>query len=328
METMTQLGFELGDCCNKPTGRSEMLPFKMPRFTELKNRIHISFSGGKTSAYMTKMILDHFKQHSPETEIQVVFANTGQEHEETLTFIDRCDKRLGFNTVWIEAVVSSEKGVGTSYKVVTYETASRNGQPYADVIAKYGIPNQAYNHCTRETKLQPMISYFRNIGWKPKSYSVAVGIRADEMDRMSPKSMESGVWYPCIDAGVTKDDVRAWWTTQSFNLNIPEHLGNCTWCWKKSNRKLLTIAKSNPEMFDFPVRMEAIHGRSGSFKDGHKITNRTFFRGNRTAQDILAESQLPFVPFSDDNFIPYDEEMDAHGSCGDSCEVGADKNDL
>jgi hypothetical protein len=304
-----------------------MKTFRAPS-SGVKDKISISFSGGKTSAYMTKMVLDYFKEHEPSKQILVIFANTGQEHEETLKFIHKCDQEFGFNTIWIEADVSSEMGVGTNYKVVTYETASRDGKPYADVIAKYGIPNQKYNHCTRETKLNPMTAYYRSIGWKPKTYSVAVGIRADEMQRLSPKSMEAGVWYPCIDAGVTKEDVRGWWADQSFNLMIPEHLGNCTWCWKKSNRKLLTIARSNPEMFDFPARMEVQHGLSGYKGAGYEGVKRTFFRGNRTAQDIIEESKGRFEPFVDWKFIPYDEDMDEHGSCGDSCEVGADKNDL
>ena len=69
-----------------------MKPFVYPKRYPLKDRISISFSGGKTSAYMTKMLLDHFRKHEPWREIVVTFANTGQEHEETLKFVDRCDK--------------------------------------------------------------------------------------------------------------------------------------------------------------------------------------------------------------------------------------------
>jgi hypothetical protein len=308
-----------------------MQPFKLPnpKFTKLKNRIHLSFSGGKTSAYMTKMVLDYFREHSPETEIQVVFANTGQEHEETLKFIDRCDKHFGFGVVWIEADVNPERGKGIRHKIVNFETASRNGAPFEAYIAKHGIPNQVFSQCTSRLKVEPMESYSKSRGWKKGEYSVAVGIRADEMARMSFVSMDSGVWYPCIDAGVDKDDVRAWWATQPFNLNIPEHLGNCTWCWKKSNRKLFTIAKEHPEMFEFPARMEEQYGfAGGERRDGEERKRRVFFRGNRTTQDILAAAQQPFEPFHDERFVPYDEDMDAHGSCGDSCEIGADKNDL
>jgi hypothetical protein len=34
----------------------------------------------------------------------VVFANTGQEREETLEFVKQCDDHFGFGTVWIEGV--------------------------------------------------------------------------------------------------------------------------------------------------------------------------------------------------------------------------------
>jgi hypothetical protein len=205
-----------------------MKPFIYPAAKyPLKDRISISFSGGKTSAYMTKMLLDHFRKHEPWREILVTFANTGQEHEETLKFVDRCDKAFGFNVVWLEAVVNHGARKATGHRIVDFEAASRNGEPFEEVIKKYGIPNKSYNHCTRETKLQPMISYHESVGWKHGEYSVAIGIRADEQDRVSLKTMSKGGFYPCIDAGVTKEDVRLWWSQQDFNLNIPEHLSNC-----------------------------------------------------------------------------------------------------
>ena len=62
----------------------------------------ISFSGGATSAYMTKLLLE--KLNPNEYEIKVVFANTGKEREETLEFVRDCDIRWGFNTVWVECI--------------------------------------------------------------------------------------------------------------------------------------------------------------------------------------------------------------------------------
>ena len=44
----------------------------------------ISFSGGRTSGYMTKKLLETKKKWK---EVLVLFANTGQEHEKTLEFI-------------------------------------------------------------------------------------------------------------------------------------------------------------------------------------------------------------------------------------------------
>lgn len=209
----------------------------------LRDKIAISFSGGKSSAYMTKMLLDHFRANEPEHQILVIFANTGQEHPETLRFIDQCDREFGFGTVWIEAV-TNPRGVGMGYRVVNFEAASRDGSPFEQAIQKYGIFNKTYPNCTGRLKTEPMNAYLRDHGLEGAQF--AVGIRADEIHRASGKSMDKGVFYPLVDAGVTKEDVRDWWATQPFNLNIPEHLGNCVWCWKKSNRKLLTIAKSHP----------------------------------------------------------------------------------
>lgn len=309
------------------TGRKQMPEFVMPK-QGLKERVTISFSGGKTSAYMTKMLLDYLRQHAPEKHVVVTFANTGQEHEETLKFVDRCDKAFGFGVVWLEAEVTQQAGIGIRHKIVNFETASRNGEPFRDYIAKHGIPNRMYNQCTARLKIEPMDHYRKSVlGWKNGTYSTAIGIRADEMDRVSLRSIEKyGAFYPCVDAGVTKDDVRAWWAEQDFNLNIPEHLGNCTWCWKKSNRKLLTLARSNPEIFDFPSRMEREYSLAGGERrDGQERQPRVFFRGNRSTLDLLAEAAKGgFEPFQDDKFIPFDDDLDVGGACGDSCEIYAD----
>lgn len=298
-----------------------------PRFP-LRDRISISFSGGKTSAYMTKMLLDYFREHEPWREIVVTFANTGQEHEETLKFVDRCDKAFGFGVVWLEAVVNPVRRKATAHRVVTFETAARRGEPFEEVIKKYGVPNKSYNHCTRETKLAPMMSYYDSLGWKYGEYSIAIGIRADEIDRISMKTMASGGFYPCADSGVTKDDVRVWWSQQSFNLYIPEQLGNCTWCWKKSLRKLMTLTRTHPEIFEFPRRMEAEHALSGGQRrDGGVKEPRIFFRENNSTETLFAKAALGnFTPFEDDKFIPFDDELDVGGACGDSCEIGADED--
>lgn len=305
-----------------------MKKFVYPKKYPLKDRISISFSGGKTSAYMTKMLLDHFREHEPEREISVVFANTGQEHEETLKFVERCDKEFRFGVVWLEAVVNPIRGKATSFKIADYETASRKGEPFEEVIKKYGIPNKSYNHCTRETKLAPMVSYYESIGWKRGDYSIAIGIRADEIDRVSQKTMEKGGFYPCVDAGVTRDDVREWWAQQDFNLNIPEQLGNCTWCWKKSLRKLMTLTQTHPEIFDFPRRMEAEHALSGGKRrDGGVKEPRVFFRENNNTETLFEKAtEGDFTPYEDDKFIPFDDELDVGGGCGDSCEIGADED--
>lgn len=311
--------------------RDGMKPFVYPRRFPLKEHITISFSGGKTSAYMTKMLLDHFRKHEPWRKVYVTFCNTGLEHEETLKFVERCDREFGFGVVWMEAVVNPERGKGIRHKIVNFETASRNGEPFEAYIAKYGIPNAAFKQCNSRLKTDVMDDYRRSIGLKKGTFSTAIGIRADEMDRVSLTGMVTmNLFYPCVDAGVTKGDVREWWAHQSFNLNIPEHLGNCVTCWKKSKRKLLTIARDYPSAFDFMLRMEREHQWSGAKirRDGQVVTEpRVFFRKNETAEMLLREAaEGDFTPFEDDKFIPFDDDLDVGGSCGDSCEIGADED--
>lgn len=259
-------------------------------------------------------------------EINVVFANTGQEHPATLDFIRDCDLMLGFNTVWLEAVVSPEQGKGVRHRIVTHKTASRDGRPFRDYIAKYGIPNMGSPQCTTRLKENVLDSYRREIGWGKGTFKTAIGIRADEMHRMSVRADEAGFIYPLITAGFTKEmvinRVRSW----GFDLTIPEHLGNCTWCWKKSYRKLLTVAKNNPEFLEFPARMER---EFSGFKCNPAVTSpdgrRLFFRGHRSTADLIEAARQPFEEFTDKYHIPYDERFDFGVGCGDSCEIGSDE---
>lgn len=300
-----------------------------------KPRISISFSGGRSSAVMTKMILDRFRESA---EIVVTFANTGCEHEATLEFVRDCDLHWGFNTVWIEAVIG-EAGVGPRAKIVSFETAARSGEPFESAIRKHGIFNPAMPNCTGRLKVDPMWSYLRDdCGWRKGEFVTAIGIRADEADRCNPKWREQFLWYPLVEWGIGKRQVNAMMKAVEFDLKLPgDHYGNCVWCWKKTDRKLFTVAKYNPEFFDFPKRMEKQYGHVHKTRnkdaqiDGF---NRTFFRKDRSAEDILElaakgdfaeyrdKTEYLELPFWDDS---WDDELDVGGSCGDSCEIGAEE---
>ena len=159
----------------------------------MKNLV-ISFSGGETSALMTDLLLREARDEYGA--ICVVFANTGQERNETLDFVRDCDEHFGFGTVWLEAVVHHNATRANTHRIVTYETAARLGGhgPFHDAIRKYGIPNQKFPGCTRDLKQNPIRSYIEGeLGWA--DYDLAIGIRIDEIDRMRNRSE---VIYPLV----------------------------------------------------------------------------------------------------------------------------------
>jgi hypothetical protein len=255
---------------------------------------------------MTKQLVDNF---SHIYDFVIVFANTGQENEKTLVFVDRCAREWGLDIVWVEAVVFPGARVGTKHRVVSFETAARRGEPFEAVIEKYGIPNRNYPHCTRELKQKPIHSYLRSIGWKLGEYQTAIGIRTDETRRVGGEA-KYRIVYPLIDLFPTdKQDVNAWFEQQPFNLGLREHEGNCSWCWKKTLTKHARLIKETPEIYSFPRRMERIHALTGS---GHGP--RVFFRTGLSTDQLFAlcdqASALP--PLAGD---------DAAGGCGESCEM-------
>lgn len=298
-------------------------------------------SGGETSAYMTWWLLQHAHEYGY-TDIHVTFANTGEEHENTLEFIRRCDEHFGFNTVWLEAVHHQVLGKGPTHRIVSYETASRRGEPFEAFIQKHGIPNQKFKKCTSNLKKAPMEHYAKTIlRWKRGTYDTAIGIRVDEIDRMSSSAEKDRIVYPLISWHPrTKPQINSWWEGQPFRLELKGYEGNCKWCWKKSFRKHYTLVGEHPEFYDFPRRMERVHGRTGpefrrgTFSDGTPVPwdyQRTFFRDNKSVHDLERERALrilsgTFVPADDESQI-FDPDLDIGAGCEESCEVFSEEDE-
>ena len=78
----------------------------------------ISFSGGRTSAYMLYRILEAHQMSLPKEAI-VCFANTGKEEEATLKFVHDCEKNWGVEIHWLEY-----QNAEPSFKRVNFVTAS------------------------------------------------------------------------------------------------------------------------------------------------------------------------------------------------------------
>lgn len=248
----------------------------------MNKRILISFSGGKTSAYMTWCLLKKYEAiYFPEhkmflgierldgmiftVEILVIFANTSKENDETLDFIRDCDLNFGFNTIWIEAIMN-DYGIGATYKIVNYETACRDGSVYEAVIAKHGIQNIENLHCTRELKTVPITKLVRDYGWDNLTYYTAIGYRIDEPKRWKKKKQREAqvakkhIYYFVDEKPTTKLQINGWWNFQSFNLQLEDHEGNCDMCYKKSENKLIAIVGCRPKKADWWEDMQLKYG--------------------------------------------------------------------
>lgn len=212
----------------------------------------VLFSGGRTSAFLSKYV----KEYSKYKNAIFIFANTGKEKEETLIFADKCDKEFNLNLVWLETKINSEKGKGTRYKIVNFETASRNGEPFEEMLKKYPLPNNKASNCTRELKQNPIISYLRD-NYKDYKIIRIVGIRADEAHRKSINAEKENIIYPlCDETPVNSKFIRNWWERQSFDLGLKDYEGNCDLCFKKSLKKRLTIINENPNIAEWWLEME------------------------------------------------------------------------
>lgn len=288
----------------------------------MKTNLLVSFSGGETSAFMAQWLWKHKRD---EYNMVFVFANTGQENQETIDFVRKCSEYFGFDVVCIEAKVEAGRK-GTGYNVVPVQKLNMNGKPFESVIAKYGIPNVNSPHCTRELKERPIAAYATDLFGD--AYYTAIGIREDEFDRISPSKKERKLLYPLISwVPMTKQKINFFWSQQPFRLQLKGYEGNCKTCWKKSRAKLYQIAKEDPQRFGFMAQMEKKYEYFTPSSRIALITARgekpkapyRFFRGNKTVADILSEAQTWDGSVTDDTQdLNFQLNIDLDG---ESCEV-------
>ena len=110
----------------------------------------ISFSGGRTSGYMLRQILDAYDGWLPDG-IVAVFANTGKEMAQTLDFVKDCGERWDVPIVWLEY----NPGLPEKFEIVSHRTASGIGEPFEHLLADRGmLPNPVARFCTSELKIR------------------------------------------------------------------------------------------------------------------------------------------------------------------------------
>lgn len=234
--------------------------FAMPRL--------ISFSGGRSSAMMLKIIADNGFCDDD----FVLFANTGKERPETLDFVHEVGNRWGIPIVWIEGTFGPynlETGTmveSVGFKVVDYHNASRNGEPFSAMNSWVNcghVPNRVTRFCTKYLKVIPMKRYLESLGID--DFDNVMGIRFDEPARY--RKYKGDGTFPLVDMRITEADVFRFWSAQPFDLQLKQYEGNCDLCHLKSLKKLKTIiAEQGEQISDWWIKEE-------------RKTNSTFLTG-------------------------------------------------
>lgn len=249
----------------------------------------ISFSGGRTSAFM----LHEIAQAGLDDDVHVMFANTGKEREETLIFVKRCADAWGLKIEWLEYMrqyipkyksgamsarmrairkIAAQDGRTYEYprgrkergfREVSFETAARFGEPFDNMIDLNGLPNRSLRMCTSEMKIRVIKK--RMLEHKHDYWDVVLGLRSDEPRRVTNKRAPTKERWdhllPLADAGVVVRDVMNFWSKQPFDLGLEQHEGNCDDCFMKSVRNKQRLVKARPQSADWWLRGEE---RTGS----------------------------------------------------------------
>ena len=224
----------------------------------------ISFSGGRTSAFMLHKVLLNGGGQLP-SQAKIIFANTGKEEEATLKFVDECSKRWNVPIAWLEyAEVDGEH----SFKVVDYQTASRNGEPFEQIIKHFNnaLPNGRARYCSANLKTRTFYRYLKSIGWE--EWQSFLGIRADEPKRVvkfrtnpNPEGKHETVYLPLAQDNISSKDVSNFWKQQDFDLGLPNingktmH-GNCDLCMLKPKAQILSLIQEKPERALWWIKQE------------------------------------------------------------------------
>lgn len=261
----------------------------------------ISFSGGRTSAYMLHKILQ--SNNGLPDEAIVCFANTGKEDEATLVFVKECQDRWNVPIHWLEFKWSEEGK--DRWKEVSFETASRNGEPFEELIrSRNYLPNPVSRFCTVELKVRVMHRYLKANGWT--EWTSMLGIRADEPRRLAKIGNQDygkheEKFAPLGISGISAKNVGKFWEESEFDLGLPNMNGvtmhgNCDLCFLKGATQIFSLIQEKPSRAEWWAKMEALALALASKPDGAR------FRKDRPGYaEMLRFSREQFDMFPADN---------------------------
>lgn len=268
----------------------------------------VSFSGGRTSAYLVHCI-EKMRKAGEIDNVHYVYMDTGAEHPKTYEFIKNCVDHFGIDLICLRPVTNMEKGKGNGYKVVGIDECTNDLQPWIDMSKKYGLPYVHGAFCTDRMKTTPFIKWANDTFGKD-NYTSWLGIRIDEKQRLKAKPNTK---YLAEISIMDKQDIIGWWDEQPFDLDINEWEGNCVFCIKKGVNKVALAAKDNPDLAaDF---IKIINSDDVRERESQKEAPKVMYRGNMTLEQVIQT----YDQFSREQIMG--SMRSASGACTESCEV-------
>lgn len=276
----------------------------------------VSFSGGRTSAYLVNLMEEKRKKEN--WNVKYIFMDTGAEDEKTYEFIKKVVNHYGIDLICLKAEISSEENVGPVPVRIRLEECGWDLSVWRQMLSAHSTPyNPGGAFCTDRMKTT-IYRKFCNETFGPYNYHTWLGIRTDEPKRLkeSKDRRKFGTRYLAEISDFEKTDILKWWEGMPFDLELEEWLGNCIFCIKKGINKVALAAKDRPEKAEEFWRMiNESSVRESKRKEPHQI----MYRGRNslyTIQKIYEDAERHELISALKG-----QKRDASGSCSESCEV-------
>ena len=274
----------------------------------------VSFSGGRTSAYLVHLMEQ--KRKSGEIDnVHYVFMDTGAEHPKTYEFIRKCVDHFGIDLTCLRVDVNQTLGEANSYTQIGLNECKPDLQCWRDISKKYGTPYVHGAFCTLMMKTNPYRQYCDQTFGK-KNYTNWLGIRIDEGGRLKEKPFTR---YLAEISAMDKLDIIGWWKEQPFDLEIDEWLGNCVFCMKKGTNKIELARRAEPRM---AISFNNMLKNPDNRITDKKAPNEYIFRNTMSLETI----EKAYEDLTTEQLMS--GLRGSSGACSESCEVFGCQGDL
>lgn len=282
------------------------------------NKKHIvSFSGGRTSAYLVHLMEQRRKKEN--IDVEYVFMDTGAEHPKTYEFIKNCVEYFDIELTVLKSVINQELGVGVKYKRININECKWDLSLFKEMMSKHSTPCLTSPFSNGRLKTEPMMKYIKDN--YPEPATQWLGMRIDEKNRLKSKP---NIKYLAEISSMEKIDIVGWWAEMPFDLEIGDWLGNCVFCYKKSPVKIALAMKQEPELAkEWIEMMDSESNRDMTKERGVPIN--AIYRGYLSASGI-AEIHSEFT---ESELIQRVNKSKKNGGCGsESCNVDFGQLDM